>query len=366
MTARTVKPAFTKTGEDLFLQLRHEVNRTVKALEPTRKRRIKIKAYLFPTLYVAAYFVAITWGRNLAIFYSAYFAMGIFLVLNYLNIVHEAVHGTLFRNNAINRAYVGFFDLMGANSYIFKIRHVRFHHNYPNIQGWDTDFEQSPLARVFPHGPFSKLHKYQHIYLPFLYPLYLFNWLLVRDFKDFFKKKTIVHKLVTGIPRREYVKLFIFKAFFFFYMLVLPMLALALSFTQVLAGFLIFMFTASIFSLLVLLSPHASIESEFPMPDEKGMMHSTWFIHQLSCTNDVKEDNWFTRFFMGCFNYHIAHHLFPSVNHVYYPEITKTIRQFAEKNQLPYRTYSLATSLKNHYILLKNNAFHENIFEETM
>src|SRR5215471_1224577 len=123
MAARTIKPAFTKTGEDLFLQLRHEVNSTVKALEPTRKRKIKIKAYLFPTLYVAAYFVALTWGRNLAIFYSAYFAMGIFLVLNYLNIVHEAVHGTLFKSNTINRAYVGFFDLMGANSYIFKIRH---------------------------------------------------------------------------------------------------------------------------------------------------------------------------------------------------------------------------------------------------
>jgi len=33
---------------------------------------------------------------------------------------------------------------------------------------------------------------------------------------------------------------------------------------------------------------------------------------------------------------------------------------------LPYRRFSLAVSLKKHYQLLKNNAFGENIFEETM
>jgi linoleoyl-CoA desaturase len=54
------------------------------------------------------------------------------------------------------------------------------------------------------------------------------------------------------------------------------------------------------------------------------------------------------------------------VHHVYYPEITKVIEQFAAKNNLPYRKFPLITSLKNHYKLLKQNAFHENIFEETM
>jgi linoleoyl-CoA desaturase len=360
------KPAFAKTqGEELFLQLKKEVHETVKTLQPHKQLQITLKAILFPVLYVATYLTAINFGYNIPLFYTCYFLLGLFLVLNFLNLIHEAVHGTLFRNKRLNNWYVHSFDLMGANSYIWKIRHTRFHHNYPNVMGWDTDFEQSPVARVFPHGSFSSMHKYQHIYLPLLYPLYLLNWLLVRDFKDFFSKKQIIWKAVT-IPKIEYIKLFAFKSFFLFYTIVLPKLILNISWAQAVIAFLIMVFTASIISLLVLLSPHASTESEFPLPDEKGKMHTPWFAHQLSCTNDVTEDNWFIRFCMGCFNYHIAHHLFPSVNHVYYPEITQVIQKFARKNNLPYRQFPLATSLKNHYLLLKNNAFHENIFQETM
>ncbi len=362
----TAKPAFAKKEEEvLFRQLKQEVHQAVKSLAPHKQLQITLKAILFPLLYVLTYLAALRFAHNPVIHYTCYFILGLLLVLNFLNLIHEAVHGTLFRNKRLNNWYVHFFDLMGANSYIWKIRHTRFHHNYPNVMGWDTDFEQSPIARVFPHGPFSSMHKYQHIYLPLIYPLYLLNWLLVRDFKDFFNKKQIVWKAVS-IPPVEYVKLFVFKTIFIGYTIVLPKFLLDISWAQSIGAFLIMVFTASIISLLVLLSPHASTESEFPVPNEEGKMPMPWFVHQLSCTNDVKEDNFFTRFFMGCFNYHIAHHLFPSVNHVYYPEVTQIIQRFAEENNLPYRQFPLVTSLKNHYLLLKSNSFNENIFEETM
>ncbi len=366
MTKRIAKPLFKRQSDAaLFQQLRLEVNDTVKALEPGRKFSIALKSILFPAAYILTYITALLFGSYSWVFYSCYFLLGILIILNFLNLIHEAVHNTLFEDRNLNKWYVYLFDIMGANSYIWKIRHSRLHHNYPNVMGWDSDLEQSPMARVFPHGPFSKIHKYQHFYLPVLYPLFLFNWVLIRDFKDFFSKDRLVWK-VTIIPAIEYVKLFIFKAFFIFYTIVLPMLVLQVSLGEVITAFILMVFTASIFSLIVLLSPHASTESEFPLPDINGKMPANWFMHQLNCTNDVEEDNWFTRFFMGCFNYHIAHHLFPSVNHVYYPEVTKVIQQFAAKHHLPYRKFPLLTSLKNHYQLLKQNAFHENIFEESM
>ncbi len=367
MTEKVLKPSFIKNSDaELFQKLRKEVNATVNNLEEKRRFHITVKAILFPAAYILFYLAALKWASNETVYYICYFMMGVLLVLNFLNLIHEAVHATLFRNKRINNWYVHFFDLMGANSYIWKIRHIRLHHNYPNVMGWDSDFEQSPLARVFPHSPFSKLHKYQHIYLPLLYPLYLINWLLVRDFKDFFNRKKLVWKVIDKIPFIEYVKLFAFKLFFIFYTVALPVILLHVGWGQSIAAFFIMLFTASIISLMVLLSPHASVESDFPVPDEEGHMPTGWFRHQLGCTNDVKEDNWFIRFFMGCFNYHIAHHLFPAVNHVYYPEVTKLIREFASKNNLPYRQFPLATSLRNHYKLLRTNAFHENIFEETM
>ena len=362
------KPVFmkVKAEQDLFITLRQQVMQVVAALERRRRWTIKAKAILFPLLYIAAYVSVLFWGNNVTILYTCYLLLGGFLVLNFLNLIHDAVHQTLFAHAWINHLYVYFLDIMGANSYIWKIRHIRLHHNYPNVMGWDSDFEQSPMARVFPHGTYAAIHKYQHIYLPLLYPLYLFNWLLVRDFKDFFIKSKLVWKVNQHIPTVEYIKLFLFKGLFLFYIIVLPKLVLSVSWTQVLIAFIIMVFTASITSLLVLLSPHATPESEFPLPDEQGMLPDSWFMHQLNTTNDVTSDNWFIRFFMGSFNYHIAHHLFPHVNHVYYPEVTAVITSFARKHQLPYRSFKLSHSLLNHYRLLKNNAVHENIFEETM
>lgn len=363
---RVAKLVFPKDDQDeLFYRIRGRVNRLVEELEPGYRRHMLLKACLFPPLYFGLYALALASGRNPAVLYGCYAGMGLLLVVNFLNLIHDAVHGVLFRSKKWNSLFIRFFDLMGANSYVWSIRHTRLHHNYPNIMGWDSDIEQSSLARIFPHGAYSRIHKYQHLYLPFIYPLYLLNWLLVRDFKDFFNRKKAVWK-VTVIPVSEYWILFGFKLFFLFYTIVLPKLVLGITWMQALTAFLIMVFIASIFSLLVLLSPHANTENEFPLPDAKNKLPYSWFIHQLRNTNDVVHDNWFIRWFMGSFNYHVAHHLFPAVSHVYYPEITRLIREEAEKHHLPYRAYPLITTLVNHYRLLRENRQPENIFEEVL
>jgi linoleoyl-CoA desaturase len=363
---KVTKPRYSKSGnEAIFQQLRQDVNNLVLQLEPERRGGILLKAVFFPAFYIIVYCIILAAGSQPVVFYAGYFLLGIALVMIFLNIIHDAVHGTIFNSKWLNDGYVYFFDLIGANSYVWRLRHIRFHHNYPNVSGWDTDIEQSDLARIFPTGSALPIHRYQHIYLPMLYPLYLFNWLLIRDFKDFFNKKKTVWKLIT-IPRIEYLKLFLFKALFLFYLIVLPKIVLDLTWTQVISGFLLMLFTASIFSLMVLLSPHANTSSEFPLPDDNNALPHNWMMHMLITTNDVTHDNWFTRFFMGCFNFHVVHHLFPNINHIYYPEVTGLLKQYADKYDLPYRQYSLSVSLSKHYQLLKENGVTENIFEETM
>lgn len=360
------KPIYPAPAEPfIFRQLRQEAAAIVQHLEPCRRSTILLKTLLFPLLYALLYTAALLWGRYPAVLYGCYFGMGILLVVIFLNIIHDAVHGTIFKSSRTNRLLVHLLDLLGANSYIWQARHLRFHHNYPNVRGWDTDIEQSRLARVFPDGPVLPLHKYQHLYLPLLYPFYLANWLLVRDFKDIFNPHSTVRKLVR-IPAAEYVKLFGFKAFFFFYMIVVPVLVLHISWEQALTAFAVFLFTASLFSLAVLLSPHANTENVFPLPNAHHQLPHPWLEHMMLTTNDVTHDNFFTRFFMGCFHYHVAHHLFPNINHVYYPEITARLKVLAKRYGLPYRAYPLATSLRNHYRLLKQNGRQENLFEETM
>ncbi len=353
------------TNDQFFQQLRNDAYRIVDKLVDKRKEEIVFKAILFPALYIAAWICVLVWGKNLSILFTAYTLMGILLVLNYLNVIHDAVHYTLFKNRRLNEIWVYFFDLMGANSYIWKTRHVLYHHNYPNVDGWDTDIDQSTLVKIVPQGPSSRFHKYQHIYLPFIYPLFLFNWLLIRDFKDFFDKKRIVQKRIS-IHRREYLKLFFFKTFYITYTLVIPKIVLGISWGIILLAFTIMILVASILALLVLLPPHANIEAEFPSPDNNRILPYDWFLHMLKTTNDINGSNWFTRFVLGNFNYHIVHHLFPNIHHSYYPEITERLKLYATNNHLPYRTYPFLTTLKNHYLLLKHNSTDFNIWEEDM
>ena len=322
------RPIFKFPVEPEFTELQEEVSRLVHKLRRKKHRIIQLKILLFPALYAGTYTVLLLQGEDPVVFYLAYIFLGLFLLLNFLNLIHDAVHGVTFKKHRQwNKIFLYLFDLLGANSYIWKIRHLRLHHAFPNIMGWDSDLEQSPLVRIFPQSSRKKIQRYQHIYLPFLYPLYLFNWLLIRDFKDYFGKNRIVQQVVE-IPKREYLKLFFFKFIFFGYIMVVPKYTLGVSWWAVLAGFILLMFTASITSLLVLLSPHASIESEFPQRDGQGKLPHTWFMHQLLCTNDVSNDNFFVRFFMASFNYHIVHHLFPYIHHSYYPEITENIERF--------------------------------------
>lgn len=367
-TEKINKPHFGEgTNAFVFQQLRADVRKIVAELEPRRQWEIQLKAILLPIVYFSLWLAAMTWGKaHPAVYFGSFLGMGLMVVVIFLNVVHDAVHGTIFNNKRLNNIFVYTFDLVGANSFIWKLRHIRFHHNYPNVNGWDTDIQESPMFRIFPNAEMSRLHKYQHIYMPFVYPLFLFNWLIVRDFRDFFSKSKTVRKLVQ-IPQKEYIKLFLFKGFFFLYTIVLPKMLLNITWGQAFGGFVLLVLSASLFSLIVLLPPHANTASEFPRPDQHNELPENWFMHMLVTTNDVEENNWVVRNVLGNFNYHVVHHLFPNVSNVYYPEITRQLERYAAEYNLPYRRFPLLVALKKHHQLLKDNALDDfNIWEESM
>ena len=298
------------------------------------------------------------------LFYGLYALMGIISVLIFINIIHDAVHHNVFKKPWMNNAITLVFDLLGGNSYIWKKRHLLLHHNYQNIAGWDSDIEQAGLIKIFRHEKATIINKNQHWLIFFLYPLYLFNWIFIRDFKDFFLKKRDIKK-VCKIPAIEYLKLILFKAFFVFYMVLVPMF-LGAELMVVLGALFVLMATGSIFALLSLLTPHVNIENLFPLPNRHGELNVSWFEHQFKTTNDVSLNNWFTRHVMGNFNFHLAHHLFPKFSSVYAPEITREIQKYAEEHGFNYRSYKLTQALDYHYKLIKANAYHEGFFEEDM
>ena len=180
------------------------------------------------------------------------------------------------------------------------------------------------------------------------------NWVFVRDFKDFFSKGQLIQKVVK-IPFVEYIKLFGFKLFFIFYTVIVPVLN-GMSVISAIGAMLIMIVVAGIFALLILLTPHANITNEFPLPDAQGRLSDSWLRHQFNTTNDVKINKWLSNNVLGNFNFHLIHHLFPRVSSVFAPELSEILENYANENNLGYRSYTLKEALMYHYQLIKNNA----------
>lgn len=345
-----------ETDKELLIALHRKISRLVEELPKSRLAVQKTKVFLLPAIYLALYGIALFYSEFFWQFCLLYAFMGIMLVLIFSNLIHELCHGNIFRSARSNAIAYHIFDLLGANSFIWKQRHLLLHHRYPNVNGWDADVEQRGPIAVFPNEPVKKIHRFQHRYVFLLYPLFLLNWLLVRDFRDyFFSKNRTIMKAVT-IPPAEYIKLFFFKAFFLAMTIVLPWLYTEYTFLQVFIAFLVFIITASLMAMLILLTPHINSGNEFPTINKQGEIPISWLHHQLIVTNDISTCNWFTRNVLGNFNFHVAHHIFPRISSVYAPEVTAEVEFFLLVHNLPYRTYSLGRSFRMHYQLIKANA----------
>ncbi|MFH4967750.1 fatty acid desaturase [Gaetbulibacter sp. M240] len=347
-----------------FRTLRNRLKNVIRSLPDKRKHQKIYAVILMPLAFIAVYLLALNFKQNAALFYTFYAFLGIISVLIFVSLIHDAIHHNIFKKRGWNNALIILFDLLGGNSYIWKKRHVLLHHNYQNIAGWDSDIEQTGLIKVFKHEKATFISRNQSWLIFFLYPMYLLNWILLRDFKDFFLKKRAIKK-VCKIPTIEYFKLFLFKGLFLFYTVFIPVILGVEVYTALLGLFIMFT-VGSIFALVSLLPPHVNDKSEFPVPNDHGQLESSWFAHQFDTTNDVILNNWFTRNIMGNFNFHLAHHLFPNISSVYAPEVTREIANYAKEHGFQYRSYKLQKALYYHYQLIKENAIDEDFFEEDM
>jgi len=358
---------FNQNSTDNFhyRKLKKQIDHEVKGLPKSRMVFKIAVTWFFILMYFVIYAVALNSIQNINRYYLLFALMGVIIVFIFLNIIHDAVHNHVFKTKRFNNAVLIVFDLIGANSYIWKNRHIHLHHNFQNVVGWDSDIEQSGLIKIFPHDKSTWIHRYQHWFIFIFYPLYLFNWIMIRDFKDFFSRDRMVKKVIAKIPLLEYVKLFFFKLLFIFYMVILPIM-LGQKVAVAIASLCLMLIVGGVLSLLILLTPHANVKNEFPLPDSQGNVNVSWFKHQFFSTNDVNLNNWFSRNLMGNFNFHIAHHMFPNISPVYAPEVTQIIKNYAENSDYPYRSYSMFKALQYHYKLIKANAIDFNIFEEDM
>lgn len=348
------KIIFPKEPNSFYAETRKLVSEYFTSSNLTKygERKIILKFVVLKSIYWALLLMTLLVDAQPVVLFGTYMLLGPLSIIVAINISHDAVHGVASRHGWWNKYFARQMDLVGANSYAWTRRHQCGHHTFPNTLDRDPDLTQTEVVKLLPDAVHRDFHKYQHLYVPFLYAFYTINWIFIRDFRDFFEKDSEIGQ----IPKVEYARLIGYKGLYLLLHVGLPLIFTSYSLGQVLTAFALFHFAASYFLTVALVPSHVSEHSIFVAPDESGRMPYSWSHHQMITTTDFATKSRLVTWLFGGFNHHVCHHLFPNISHVHYAALTPIIKRMALKYGVPYsHESSLWSAYLSHYNLLKNN-----------
>jgi linoleoyl-CoA desaturase len=346
-------PKLKFNGSDRFLR---ELRKRIDAyFEKTGRRRrdcpqmyFKTATILtvFATTYILLMFFATSWFTVIPLA----ILLGLGVAAIGFNVQHDAGHKAYSEHRWVNRTMAFTLDLMGGSSYMWDWKHNTIHHTYPNVAGYDDDINIGFLGRLSPQQPRHAFHRFQGVYLWFLYGFLAIKWHLVDDFHNLALGRIGEHK----IPRPKGGDLVVFiagKVIFFTMAFVLPMLLhkwyIALG-VYALAAFVSGVVLSIVFQLA-----HVVGEADFPVPvvvSEHGVrMDTEWAIHQIQTTVDFSRGNPFLCWFLGGLNFQVEHHLFSRICHIHYPALSKVVEEACREFGVRYEANkSIFVAIRSH------------------
>jgi linoleoyl-CoA desaturase len=351
-------PTFSRDYRDFTIALNKRVNNYFKINKISRhgNREMIIKTFFMFGLYFVPYALIITGVlTSMPALILAVMVMSLGVSGIGLSVMHDANHGAYSKSPGVNN-FVGYsLNLVGANSFNWKIQHNLLHHTYTNVYEEDEDISPKGALRLSPHSPWKKIHKFQFIYAWFLYGLMTLSWLFFKDFERIVKyyKNGLINKQKANVTT-EWIILIITKAIFIGYIFFIPWIFTPLVWWQILIGITMMHYAAGFFLAIIFQPAHVITGTEFPLPDEENVLKYNWTVHQLhTTTNFGNKSKWFS-WFVGGLNFQIEHHLFPNICHVHYRKISEIVKSTTEEFGLPYKNArTFIGALYNHLKLLK-------------
>ncbi len=300
----------------------------------------------------------IPWGwlifgdvSSLLLQYALWCLMGLGMVGIGLAIMHDANHGAYSKNKNVNDFFGGLLNLVGAYHVNWKIQHNVFHHTYTNIVGHDEDIRKT-IIRFTPKHPYFKFHRLQAFYAVVLYMIFPFVWIFSKDFEQYnrYSKLNLYPKMGRS-NNRALLEIIMIKVFYWPTTLLLPLMCSNFGWGHTLIGFFVHHFISGIILALATQPAHVGDDMEFFTSQEnEGSMENSWAIHQIKTTANFAEKSRILAWFIGGLNFQIEHHLFPTICHVHYKEISKIVRSTAKEFDLPYKSHpTFIDALKSHF-----------------
>ena len=261
---------------------------------------------------------------------------------------HDANHGSYFKSRRFNHVMGWTADaLLGFSSYAWRVKHNVAHHTYPNVDGYDDDIEQVPLARFAPTQPTRPWYRFQHLYVWPMYSLVGLRWQTLGDLQSLrrgsFGQSTL--RFPSGLTLAGLLG---GKIFFVGWAIVAPLLvypwwAVATTYTGL--NMLTSVMMATTFQLA-----HCVEEANFASAADLQSSAPAWAVHQVETTVDFCPRNKLLTWALGGLNYQIEHHLFPRLPHTLYPEIAQIVQRNCLRHGVRYTVQpSLRAAFRSHF-----------------
>ena len=315
--------------------------------------RLWLKAAIFTVQTVGAYTLILSnsvgpWGMLLLA--NVY---GVGALMLGVNVAHDAAHDALTPWRWLNRAIqTVVFTLIGANAYLWRLRHIKSHHTFPNVIGCDIDIDQNLFLRMSPNHRRRWFHRFQHLYAPVIFWLVDVHTVFYEDFEYLFKKR-LANMMGIRHPPSEYVMFILCKIAYLAIVVGIPMMVLDLPWWQVVLGAATMSFLSSVVFVTLLIGTHFAEEAEFPHFDRDGYIAHDWAEHAMVTSVDWSPKSALASIATGGANCHAAHHLFPTISHVHYIAITHIIRETAAEFGVRYNCTTLPRLVRSHFRFLR-------------
>ncbi len=334
----TTTVTFACRDAELFME---EIKTRVAEYFDVRKLSIKanaamvVKSLVLWGAFIGSYVAILAAGLAPLAMLGLAVVMGVALAGIGFAVAHDALHGAYSHRAWLNKLIGYSFDVLGANSYMWKITHNVIHHTYTNIHGIDEDLEVSPLLRLSPQARWRGFHRFQHLYALLTYTLSTLNWVFWKDF-DYFTRRTLGPYTGRKHPAGQIAQLIAFKVFFLLWSIVVPLLVLDLPLWQFAIGYVTMHMVAGVILGVVFQLAHVVEATAHPVPDSCGHMEHSWPIHEMYTTANFGTRNRLLTWYVGGLNFQVEHHLFPKTCSVHYAAISRIVREVAGKHGVPY------------------------------
>ncbi|WP_282159883.1 fatty acid desaturase family protein [Ulvibacterium marinum] len=352
------KPKFSKrTNSDFSKTVRNRVNQYFKTNNISKhanksmvgKTILMLAVFFVPLVFINIGAIASPW-----LLFALYITSGIGMAGIGMGIMHDAIHGAYSKNQRVNK-YLGYtMNLIGANATVWKIQHNVLHHTYTNIEGADDDINAPFFLRFSPHAKKNILHRFQHWYVWFFYGLSTVSWVTAKDFIRLVRYRKMGYMSKKNEFRNEIIKVTGWKLLYYSYALTIPMLTVPLAPWIIILAFLSMHFVTGLLISTIFQVAHIMPSTEFPLPDEDGLIEGDWYSHQLATTTNFAPKSSFFSWLIGGLNYQIEHHLLPNVCHVHYKKISNIVAATAREYGMPYNTKrTFVAAIRDHVGVLR-------------